>query len=129
MSDTKTIEALKLINDWAKWLITIETGAIALIGSLFTSNKVRGLYLEKVFGMLAVSCFVVSIIAAALLLWTLPEIAQRLKPDENIWMTKDSIAKQLFRLNTQGFAILESLFFILGILSLAALILTVIWSK
>lgn len=129
MSDTKTIEALKLINDWAKWLITIETGAIALIGSLFTSNKVRGLYLEKVFGMLAVSCFVVSIIAAALLLWTLPEIAQRLKPDENIWMTKDSIAKQLFRLNTQGFAILESLFFILGILFLAALIFTVIWSK
>jgi hypothetical protein len=34
MGDTSNaLEGLKLISDWAKWLITIEAGAIAIIGS------------------------------------------------------------------------------------------------
>jgi len=110
MSETKALESLKLVSDWAKWLTTIETGVVALVGSFFTSDKVRGSFIEKLFGILSVSCFVVSIIAAAMLLWTLPEIAQRLRSDTNIWMTEDSIARELFRLNTQGFAVVLTLF-------------------
>jgi hypothetical protein len=129
MSETNSLESLKLISDWAKWLTTIETGVIALIGSFFTSDKVRGSFIEKLFGILSVSCFVISIIAAAMLLWTLPEIAQRLRLDTNIWMTEDSIARQLFRLNTQGFAVVLTLFFIVGLLFLTALIFSIIASR
>jgi len=129
MSETKALESLKLVSDWAKWLTTIETGVVALVGSFFTSDKVRGSFIEKLFGILSVSCFVVSIIAAAMLLWTLPEIAQRLRSDTNIWMTEDSIARELFRLNTQGFAVMLTLFFILGLLFLTALIFSIIGSR
>lgn len=129
MSETKALESLKLISDWAKWLTTIETGVIALIGSFFTSDKVRASFIVKFFGTLSVFCFVISIIAAAMLLWTLPEIAQKLRPNENIWMTEDSVTRRLFRMNTQSFAIFESLFFILGLLFLAALIFSIIWSR
>jgi hypothetical protein len=129
MSETKALESLKLISDWAKWLTTIETGVIALIGSFFTSDKVKGSFIEKSFGILSISCFIISIIAAAMLLWTLPEIAQRLRADTNIWMTEDSVARRLFRLNTQGFAVVMTLFFILGLLFLTALIFSIIGSR
>lgn len=129
MSETKALESLKLISDWAKWLTTIETGVIALIGSFFTSDRVSGSFIEKLFGILSISCFVISIIAAAMLLWTLPEIAQKLRSDTNIWMTYDGIARQLFRLNTQGFAVVMTLFFILGLLFLTALIFSIIGSR
>lgn len=129
MSEAKALESLKFLSDWAKWLTTIETGVIALIGSFFTSDKVRVTLIDKVNGILAVSCFVFSIIAAAMLLWTLPEIAQKLRPNMNIWATEDSVAKRLFRLNTQGFAVLMTLFFILGLLFLTALVFSIIWSR
>ncbi len=35
-----SIEALRMVSDWAKWLVTIETFAIALLGTLFTTDKV-----------------------------------------------------------------------------------------
>jgi hypothetical protein len=38
-STSNTFEALKLISDWAKWLVTIKTGAIAVLGAIMTSSK------------------------------------------------------------------------------------------
>jgi len=35
---SSALEALRFISDWAKWLITIETGAIAVIGALVNTN-------------------------------------------------------------------------------------------
>jgi len=41
MNDSEyAIEALRMVSDWAKWLVTIETFAIALLGTLLTTDKV-----------------------------------------------------------------------------------------
>jgi len=122
MSDTSnSLEAIKLINDWGKWLVAIETAAITVIGALFTTDR-SAPGLAKVFGTLAIGSFLVSIAAAALLLLTLPEIAQNLRADRNIWLTRDSIVGDLLRLNTQGFALVESIFFGCGLILLVAMI-------
>jgi hypothetical protein len=80
MSDTSnSMEAIRLISDWGKWLVTIETAAIAIVGAFFTTNQPPLPGLAKVFGTLAVGSFLVSIAAAAVLLLTLPEITQNLR--------------------------------------------------
>ncbi|WP_155744098.1 hypothetical protein [Scytonema sp. UIC 10036] len=66
--ESRSFEALKLISDWAKWLVTIETGTIAIIGTLFQSNRGTIPDLAKVFGTVAIICFLISITAAGILL-------------------------------------------------------------
>ena len=129
MADTSnSLEAIRLISDWGKWLVTIETAAIAVIGTalLTTDRTVSGL--AKVFGTLAMSSFLLSIIAAAMLLLTLPEIAQSVRTDQNIWLTEDSVAGRLLGMNTQAFAAVESVFFGGGLILLVAMIVVMIWS-
>ena len=125
---SNNLEALNLISDWAKWLVAIQTGVIALIGTLFTSEHSPASFWSKLLGTSAIICFLFSIAAAGILLLTLPEIAQYLQPKQNIWTTRDSIAYQLVRLNTQGFAILESVFFGLGLTFATAMLIAIIWS-
>ena len=122
-----SLEATKLISDWGKWLVTIETAAIALIGAFFTGDVASIHESAKVFGTLAISSFLVSIAAAAILLLTLPEIAQNLRAGQNIWLTRDSVAGRLLRVNTQGLALIESVFFGIGLVLLGAMLLVVIW--
>jgi len=126
---TNAMEGLKLISDWAKWLITIETAAISIIGLAFKQEAAHPLLASKVWATAAIVSFVISIAAAALLLLSLPEIAQTLRPDNNVWLTGDSVIGRVFRMNTQGFAIVESFFFGVGVVCFAALILTTTWSK
>lgn len=123
-----TIEALKMVSDWAKWLVTIETFAIAILGTLFTTDKISVNRRARLFGTTAIVCFVASICFAAMLLLTLPGIAQTLGPG-NIWLTEDIVAGSLLGLNTQGFALIESILFGFGILFSAATIITIIWSN
>ena len=125
---SNSLEATKLISDWGKWLVTIETAAIALIGAFFSGDVASIHELAKVFGTLAIGSFLVSIAAAAILLLTLPEIAQNLRADQNIWLTRDSVAGRLLRLNTQGLALIESVFFGIGLVLLGAMLLVVIWT-
>src|SRR5688572_21253565 len=110
MPDTSnSLEAIKLISDWGKWLVTIETAAIAVIGSaLLTADRSEVPALGRIFGTLAISSFLVSIVSAAVLLLTLPEITQNLRPDQNIWLTEDSVAGRLLGMNTQAIALVES---------------------
>jgi hypothetical protein len=126
--NSNALEGLKLISDWAKWLITIEAGAIAIIGAIVGTDKAPPPYLVKVFVTGAIICFLISIVAAALLLLSLPEIAQNLQPRTNIWSTQDSMIGRVFRTNIQGFAILESLFFGLGVVCFSIAIVVAIWS-
>ncbi|MEO1375996.1 MAG: hypothetical protein AAFW70_17095 [Cyanobacteria bacterium J06635_10] len=67
MSETTILESIKLLSDWAKWLTTIQTGVIALIVSLFTSKNIQISLMDKTFAVLSISCFVLSIVAAAML--------------------------------------------------------------
>ena len=122
------LEGLKLISDWAKWLITIESAAIALIGTVINADKGAPPHLVKILITVAIVCFLVSIAAAALLLLSLPEIVQNLRSDRNIWMTQDSIIGRVFHATIQGFAILESLFFGLGLVCFSAAVIAATWS-
>jgi len=124
---SNTLEAAKLISDWAKWLVTIETAAIALIGTYFTGGAGTSHHAAKVLASLAIASFVVSISAAAMLLATLPEITQNLDAEENIWRTQDSVAGPVLHMDTQSFAAVESVFFGLGLVLLAATTIVVVW--
>jgi hypothetical protein len=120
-------EAVKLIADWAKWLITIETAVTVAVGVLFTSGD--GISrASKIFGTVAVSSFLVSVVAAAMLLLTLPDIVQHLEPDEDVWLTSDSVAGPLLRLNTQILAATEAVFFGIGLIAVTAMVVTLIWA-
>ena len=130
MNDTSNaLEGLRLISDWAKWLITIETAAIAIIGVAFKQEGIRPPFVSKVLATVAIVAFVISIAAAALLLLSLPEIAQRLQADTNIWMTRDSVLGRVFGMNTQDFGTIESFFFGVGVVTFAALIVATTWSS
>jgi hypothetical protein len=122
------LEAIRLINDWGKWLIAIETAAIAVIGALFTAGRPVSRAV-RLLGSSAISCFLVSIIAAAMLLATLPEIAQTIAPTENVWNTSDSVAGRLFHMSTQDFALVESIFFGAGIALFVTTIVTAVWTR
>ena len=128
MPDTaRSFEAIKLVSDWAKWLVTIETAIITIIGAFFATDQPMQMS-AKMIGTFAIGSFTVSIIAAAILLLTLPEIAQNLRPDQNIWLTRDSVAGRLLRMNTQAIALIESIFFGFGLLLVVAMIMITIWS-
>jgi hypothetical protein len=126
-SSSDSLEALKLISDWAKWLVTIETAAIAIIGTLFTSERIVVPYLAKLCGTVSIIFFLISIAGAAILLLTLPEIAQNYQSGTNIWLTQDSVAGRLMGMNTQSFALIESIFFGLGLITVVIMIIIVIW--
>ena len=80
------MEALKLLNDWSKWIVTLETGAIAGILAWLKSTSVSAdgsvghLRLWECILAFAVICFAISIYYAAQLLFSLPDIAEQL-PD------------------------------------------------
>ena len=81
------MEAIKLLNDWSKWVITIETAAIAgmfeVIKELSTNPApgplARGFTIALNSLLLgAVIAFVASIYYAGRLLFSLPDIAEQL---------------------------------------------------
>jgi hypothetical protein len=125
---SSALEGLKLIADWAKWLITVETAAIAVIGAYLKANPILLPKTVKLVSTAAVCSFVISMAAAALLLLSLPEIAQRLDGITNIWLTSDSIIGRVFGANIQTFATIESFFFGVGVVLMAALVICAIWS-
>ena len=124
---TNSLEAIKLISDWAKWIITIETASIAVIAALLSSGN-RMSKPVKIMGTLSVVSFLISIVATAMLLATLPEITQNLTDEQNIWTTRDSVAYDLFHLTTQGFAVFESVFFGVGIACFVTMVAARIWA-
>lgn len=128
MADTSNaLEGVKLISDWAKWLITVEMAAIGVIGAYLKGNTTKLPQLVKLFSTIAVGSFVISIAAAALLLLSLPEIVQQLDGGINIWLTSDSVIGRVLGVNTQTFAMIESFFFGLGVVLIATLIVAAIW--
>jgi hypothetical protein len=126
---SNTLEALKLISDWAKWLITIQTAVIAVIGAGVSDKGAAMTRTAKILATGAVGCFVASVAVTAVLLLSLPEITQSLRADTNIWLTRDSVIGRMFGMNTQGLATVESFFFGLGVVCFAGLILAALWSK
>jgi hypothetical protein len=126
--NSNSLEAIKLISDWAKWLITIETASSAIIGAYFAKGHAPKNYSTEMFATLAIGSFLVSIAAAAILLLTLPEITQDLQPNQNIWLTRDSVVGKVLHMNTQSLALIESYFFGIGLILATLMIMKTIWS-
>jgi len=68
MATDNQIEGIKLIGEWCKWYAAVDTAAIAAIGALVKFEKGRLSPYAQYPCVLAVLCFVGSIIFAA---WTL----------------------------------------------------------
>jgi len=83
INDANILSAIDLLSDWAKWLITIETAAITMIGSLSRSlpaikhstKKYNNIDYWRILATITILFFLASIASAAFLLLSLPEIA------------------------------------------------------
>jgi hypothetical protein len=91
LAKKQQMEAIKLLNDWSKWVITVETAAIAGIFAAAKGSStiqepsllLRGFGVALIlllFG--AVTSFIVSIFYASQLLFSLPDIAEQLPEAE-----------------------------------------------
>ncbi len=133
MSNDNIAEVVRLISDWAKWLIAIETSVIFLIGSLartlpnlkLPTSKYLNIDYGRLLATLTILFFLASIASAAFLLLSLPEVVLRIQPGMNIWLAKDSA----IGVSLQQLAILESMFFGVGLTCFCVLLISLIWSK
>ena len=85
-SPSRLLEAIKLMNDWSKWLVTVQTASIAALG--FLSRQADLEKLTTLWGKVAIFAgvsgivfFTASIGVASYLLLYLPSIAEEL-PDQ-----------------------------------------------
>jgi len=83
------IEAVKLLNDWNKWFIAMETAIIGIIGALFKLDGVHmpnepiG-YLIVGFSVITIVCFVVSIILSMTLMMSFSFFAEGRQTKEGL---------------------------------------------
>jgi hypothetical protein len=122
------LEALKMLADWSKWLVLVQTGAITVIGAFWKPEVIaRAGFLSKILMSLTILCFAVSIVAAANLLKSLPATAQRLPPPPG---------KDIFHMGTyegtQGVKVytvakVETYSFILGFFCFVLAVMASMW--
>jgi hypothetical protein len=76
-------EAIKLLQDWSKWVVTINTAAIGALGyTILSSPDRKALYqsltwLQQLYVMSAICGFGLSLLSASYLLLALPGVMQR----------------------------------------------------
>ncbi len=114
-------EGLKMIADWCKWAITVETGAIALIGSTAFKEGERAHLAHGVAGCAATSivAFAFSMAVALLILSAIPTALQHIGPgmsvlDREVYAFMRPIGK------IHVYAYLLGGLFLIGILSFGA---------
>ena len=123
-SPDRSLDAIKLMNDWCKWLVTVQTAAIAALG--FLSRNADLDQLTTTWGKVAILSgvastilFVASIALASYLLLYLPSIAEELpkEPGPNYKPLPLSYTRVPFRPGWQvgTFTTWQSRSFVLGI--------------
>ena len=133
INDGNVAEVVRLISDWAKWLIAIETSVIFLIGSMAKSLphlrlpifKYIHIDFARLLATLTILFFLASIASAAFLVLSLPEIVLKFQPGTNIWPARDSA----IGVSLQQLAIFESMFFGVGLTCFSTLLIGMVWSK
>jgi hypothetical protein len=89
------MEAIKLVCDWSKWLIGVETagigGIVALIGVKSPTQQTHWFYVVAILLVSAGLSFLFSIYSACLAIFSLPEIVQQLpsSDEEDVFLMKD----------------------------------------
>jgi hypothetical protein len=117
------MEAIKLLSDWSKWLITVETGGIVGIISVINFEKFKAaplpIWLAAVMTLLIFTafCFLVSIYNACLGLFSLPDITQRLitSEEDSIFEMQD----EEFKVKLADYNRRQYLSFVAGLTSFA----------
>ena len=113
------LEALKMLQDWSKWLVTVDVAVIGVIGATTESDRWGEPVMANILITAATISFALSVVAATWLLLALPGIAQRLPPQEgdDIFMmgTMAGVGVRLVYL-----ALAEHVAFLLGVLLLAS---------
>lgn len=120
-------EVVRLIADWAKWFIAIEKAVTVAVGVLLTSGDGFS-QAARIFGTVTVVSFLLSVVAAAMLLLTLPDIVQHLDPDVDVWLTRDTVAGPLLRVSTQSLAVVEAVFFGIGFVAVTVMVVSLTWA-
>jgi hypothetical protein len=113
------VESVSLLKDWAIWMTGIQTGAIAVLGTLLKEDVTHA---TRRWALLTVSCFVLSILATVWLVLMLPSILARL-PNQSMATTTtlyDISMHHLFSLRVGTIATFTHIFFMVGIVGFAA---------
>lgn len=88
----RSFEAVKLLSDWTKWLVTIETASIAALGFVLKAselNLIKGAAAQValLLAVLAVIFFLISIALASRLILYIPTLVELL-PEPSAEVTK-----------------------------------------
>lgn len=112
------LEAVKQIKDWAIWVTGIQTGAIAILGSLLKDGVSRTL---SRWAIATLVCFVLSILAAVWLVLLLPLITEQLPKlsDPDIQDIYDIPLPRVLPIPLGTMATIMHLCFVLGIICFA----------
>jgi hypothetical protein len=123
-------EAIRLVNDWSKWMVTIEIALISAIGFFATRAKEFSLdTMAKICIVVSLGSFLVSIAAAACLLIALPGVVQRLPPPDNQDVGDMKSPRTLLRLSIRSWGAIQHAFFLIGIVGFTALIMRIVLSR
>jgi hypothetical protein len=113
------ITSITLLKDWAIWMTGIQTGVIAILGTLLKDEVTP---ITRRWALLTLSCFVLSIFATVWLVLMLPSVLARL-PSPSLTRTTvlyDISMHHLFSLRVGTVATFTHVCFMAGILCFAA---------
>ena len=112
------LESVKLIKDWAIWVTGIQTGAIAVLGSLVKDGVPR---ISRKWVVATLTFFVLSILAAIWLVLLLPSVAEQLyaPSHQDIQRLYDIPLHPLVPIRLGTMATIMHLCFIFGIICFA----------
>jgi len=116
------MEAIKLIQDWSKWLVGINTAGIGAIGALTIKGSNFNFHYSVFFALFSVLSFLLSLLSAGSLLLALPGVVQRLdmlRPGQDVFHmgTFEGGGTQLYI-----FTAVQHISFLLGVLFFAVFI-------
>ena len=101
------LEGVKLLKDWSNILLVVQTGAIGFIGTALDENTNDW---AKLAVSISVVCFAASILAAANLLGSLPNVVMKSGTIKDIYDEKGNLC-----ITVRDSAFLQGTFFVLGI--------------
>jgi len=84
MASGEQSEAIKLLGDWCKWLVTIETAAIAAIVAMFKDGGAIPIVFQVACSF-AVPLFLASIVVTGWTMLSLPTTLQNIPNHTSIW--------------------------------------------
>jgi hypothetical protein len=114
-ADNNQADGLKQIAEWSRWLVTVETGAIALIGIYY---KIGTPIDKTIFWLLSIAifCLFISIISAALLIISIPAAFQDIKQFEKVLERQTTFP--FFNFQLYKLVLVQFVFFVFGVLCL-----------